>query len=242
MWRFAEYTCLRVPLFILRNFSLGIFRGTYPSENSEGAVPRKIPREPSLGKFRGSRPSENSEGAVPRKIPREPSLGKFRGSRPSENSEGAVPRKIPREPSLGKFRGSRPSENSEGAVPRKIPREPSLGKFRGTGPSVYTEGKVPRNKPRKMSVGILLSIDVYMSKNASIDELPRNYTDEVLPRLVVVVLEANLLVPGVVSVAARGIGDSSFSLMDPSGEYITKSGYNLARLSNNVSADQTLET
>ncbi|KAF3513533.1 hypothetical protein F2Q69_00008046 [Brassica cretica] len=33
-----------------------------------------------------------------------------------------------------------------------------------------------------MSVGILLSIDVYMSKNASIDELPRNYTDEVLPR------------------------------------------------------------
>lgn len=28
-----------------------------------------------------------------------------------------------------------------------------------------------------------------------------------------VVLEANLLVPGVVSVAARGIGDSSFSLM-----------------------------
>ncbi|KAH0885703.1 LOW QUALITY PROTEIN: hypothetical protein HID58_061799, partial [Brassica napus] len=61
-------------------------------------------------------------------------------------------------------------------------------------------------------------------------------------RLVVVVLEANLLVPGVVSVAARGIGDSSFSLMDPSGEYITKSRYNLARLSNNVSADQTLET
>uniref|UniRef100_A0A0D3BST5 Uncharacterized protein n=1 Tax=Brassica oleracea var. oleracea TaxID=109376 RepID=A0A0D3BST5_BRAOL len=33
-----------------------------------------------------------------------------------------------------------------------------------------------------MSVGILLSIDVYMSKNASIDELPRNYTDKVLPR------------------------------------------------------------
>ncbi|KAF3571525.1 hypothetical protein F2Q69_00063647 [Brassica cretica] len=46
------------------------------------------------------------------------------------------------------------------------------------------QGKVPRNKPRKRSVGILLSIDVYMSKHASIDELPRNYTDEVLPRYI----------------------------------------------------------
>ncbi|KAF3531721.1 hypothetical protein DY000_02043460 [Brassica cretica] len=45
-------------------------------------------------------------------------------------------------------------------------------------------GKVPRNKPRKRSVGILLSIDVYMSKHASINELPRNYTDEVLPRYI----------------------------------------------------------
>ncbi|KAF3508375.1 hypothetical protein F2Q69_00009539 [Brassica cretica] len=33
-----------------------------------------------------------------------------------------------------------------------------------------------------MSVGIFLSIDVYMSKNASIDERPRKYPDEVLPR------------------------------------------------------------
>ncbi|XP_048600462.1 uncharacterized protein LOC125580257 [Brassica napus] len=60
----------------------------------------------------------------------------------------------------------------------------SLGKFRGTDPSEYTEGTIPRNKPRKKSVGILLSIDVYMSKHASIDELPRNYPDEVLPRYI----------------------------------------------------------
>ncbi|KAF3577763.1 hypothetical protein DY000_02033575 [Brassica cretica] len=33
-----------------------------------------------------------------------------------------------------------------------------------------------------MSLGIFRSIDVYMSKNASIDELPRKYPDEVLPR------------------------------------------------------------
>uniref|UniRef100_A0A0D3B4W1 Uncharacterized protein n=1 Tax=Brassica oleracea var. oleracea TaxID=109376 RepID=A0A0D3B4W1_BRAOL len=47
--------------------------------------------------------------------------------------------------------------------------------------SEYTEGQVPRNIPRNMSVGIFLSIDVYMSKNASIDERPRKYPDEVLP-------------------------------------------------------------
>nr|VDD32852.1 unnamed protein product [Brassica oleracea] len=33
-----------------------------------------------------------------------------------------------------------------------------------------------------MSVGIFLSIDVFMSKNASIDERLRKYPDEVLPR------------------------------------------------------------
>ena len=73
---------------------------------------------------------------------------------------------------------------SEGHFPRNFPRDNSLGKFRGTDPSEYTEGTVPRNKPRKKSVGILLSIDVYMSKHASIDELPRNYPDEVLPRYI----------------------------------------------------------
>uniref|UniRef100_A0A0D3CHN4 Uncharacterized protein n=1 Tax=Brassica oleracea var. oleracea TaxID=109376 RepID=A0A0D3CHN4_BRAOL len=72
----------------------------------------------------------------------------------------------------------------EGHFPRNFPRDNSLGKFRGTDPSEYTEGTVPRNKPRKKSVGILLSIDVYMSKHASIDELPRNYPDEVLPRYI----------------------------------------------------------
>uniref|UniRef100_A0A0D3CG14 Uncharacterized protein n=1 Tax=Brassica oleracea var. oleracea TaxID=109376 RepID=A0A0D3CG14_BRAOL len=73
---------------------------------------------------------------------------------------------------------------SEGHFPRNFLRDSYLGKFRGTDPSEYTEGTVPRNKPRKKSVGILLSIDVYMSKHASIDELPRNYPDEVLPRYI----------------------------------------------------------
>nr|VDD38793.1 unnamed protein product [Brassica oleracea] len=50
--------------------------------------------------------------------------------------------------------------------------------------SEYTEGPVPRNIPRNMSVGIFLSIYVYMSKNASIDERPRKYPDEVLPRYI----------------------------------------------------------
>uniref|UniRef100_A0A0D3DYB2 Uncharacterized protein n=1 Tax=Brassica oleracea var. oleracea TaxID=109376 RepID=A0A0D3DYB2_BRAOL len=108
---------------------------------------------------------------------------------PRNYTDEVLPRYIPR-----KFRGSLvcrkcprniPRENFVGIIPRKsIPTDIFLGLFRGTFPSVYTEGKVPRNKPRKMSVGILLSIDVYMSKNASIDELPRNYTDEVLPRYI----------------------------------------------------------
>uniref|UniRef100_A0A0D3DM89 Uncharacterized protein n=1 Tax=Brassica oleracea var. oleracea TaxID=109376 RepID=A0A0D3DM89_BRAOL len=76
------------------------------------------------------------------------------------------------------------ASGDDGHFPRNFPRDNSLGKFRGTDPSEYTEGTVPRNKPRKKSVGILLSIDVYMSKHASIDELPRNYPDEVLPRYI----------------------------------------------------------
>uniref|UniRef100_A0A0D3DYB1 Uncharacterized protein n=1 Tax=Brassica oleracea var. oleracea TaxID=109376 RepID=A0A0D3DYB1_BRAOL len=118
-------------------------------------------------KFRGSLVCRK----CPRNIPTE-----FRGNlSPSEYSE-----EIPRITSLSEMS----SEYTEGELRRSIPTDIFLGLFRGTFPSVYTEGKVPRNKPRKMSVGILLSIDVYMSKNASIDELPRNYTDEVLPRYI----------------------------------------------------------
>ncbi|KAF2580177.1 hypothetical protein F2Q68_00000919 [Brassica cretica] len=63
---------------------------------------------------------------------------------------------------------------------------PFLGIYRGTCSSEYTEGHVPRNIPREIprniSLGIFRSIDGYMSKNPSIDELPRKYLDEVLPR------------------------------------------------------------
>uniref|UniRef100_A0A0D3B317 Uncharacterized protein n=1 Tax=Brassica oleracea var. oleracea TaxID=109376 RepID=A0A0D3B317_BRAOL len=60
-----------------------------------------------------------------------------------------------------------------GHVPRNIPRDMFLGIFRGRCPSVYSE-----------RFFINRSIDGYMSKNASIDELPRKYPDEVLPRYI----------------------------------------------------------
>ncbi|KAF3526436.1 hypothetical protein F2Q69_00050249 [Brassica cretica] len=51
-------------------------------------------------------------------------------------------------------------------------------------PKVVAEGSriINGNIPRNMSLGIFRSIDGSMSKNASIDELPRKYPDEVLSR------------------------------------------------------------
>ncbi|KAF3582450.1 hypothetical protein DY000_02029743 [Brassica cretica] len=68
------------------------FRGNEPSENSEEQVPRYILRNVSLGIFRGTCPSVYSEGSFPRnlnpqKIPRNESLGIFRGMSPSVYSE-----------------------------------------------------------------------------------------------------------------------------------------------------------
>ncbi|KAF3610065.1 hypothetical protein DY000_02049009 [Brassica cretica] len=65
---------------------------------------------------------------------------------------------------------------------RMYPNE--FGIYRGTSSSEYTERHVPRNIPRNIFLGIYRSIDGYMAKNASIDELPRKYPDEVLTRYI----------------------------------------------------------
>ncbi|KAF2602011.1 hypothetical protein F2Q70_00028761 [Brassica cretica] len=136
--------------------------------------PEEFPRKHKIGfprNFLGIYRRNSEEISIRRNIPR-----KFRG-------------KMGFSEKTNEFRGNIiavgcSSEYTEELFPRYIPRDISLGIFRGTGSSEYTEGHVPRNIPRNMSVGIFLSIDVYMSKNASIDERPRKYPDEVLPRYI----------------------------------------------------------
>ncbi|KAF3579971.1 hypothetical protein DY000_02035342 [Brassica cretica] len=129
----------------------------YPEE-----FPRKFRGSTKLG-FLGIS-SEYTDG-IPRKYQ---SVGIFRGKMCSSEK-------------TDEFRGNIIAVGGFYKIPRKFR---FLGIFRGTGSSEYSEEHVPRNILRDMSLGIFRSIDVYMSKNASIDELPRKYPDEVLPRYI----------------------------------------------------------
>uniref|UniRef100_A0A0D3AKB6 Uncharacterized protein n=1 Tax=Brassica oleracea var. oleracea TaxID=109376 RepID=A0A0D3AKB6_BRAOL len=85
--------------------SLGKFRGTYPSEYTEGTVPRNKPRKKSVGIFRGIIPTKFYLGIF---------RGLFRQTRDPRNFLGNL---FPRN-SVGKFRGiSEEKRNSEELFP-----------------------------------------------------------------------------------------------------------------------------
>ena len=115
---------------IARDISLGIFRGTTPSENSEERIPRNIPREQFLGINRGKSPSVysyrsmyicpnthrsmNFRGIIPTKFYLGIFRGLFRQTRDPRNFLGNL---FPRN-SVGKFRGiSEEKRNSEELFP-----------------------------------------------------------------------------------------------------------------------------
>ncbi|KAF3540373.1 hypothetical protein F2Q69_00021276 [Brassica cretica] len=152
---------------ILRKHKIGFprnFLGIYRRNSEEISIRPNIPRK-FRGKMCSSEKTDEFRGNI---IAVGEPLGdftKFRGNSDELAFSVGIPSEFPRDIFLGIYRGT-----------------PFLGIYRGTGSSEYTEGHVPRNIPRKISLGIFRSINGYMSKNASIDELPRKYPDEVLPR------------------------------------------------------------